>query len=54
MRTSPRCARRGFADTVAIASLTAQFLFINFMNNIARTERDFPADPPSPEIGLGH
>jgi uncharacterized peroxidase-related enzyme len=34
----------GFADPdiVAIAGLTAQFLFTNFMNNIARLQPDFP------------
>lgn len=32
------------ADIVAIAGLTAQFLFTNFMNNIAQVELDFPAD----------
>ncbi len=30
------------ADIVAIAGLTAQFLFTNFMSNIARVELDFP------------
>ena len=36
----------GFADAdiVAIAGLTAQFLFTNFMNNIGEVELDFPAD----------
>src|SRR5690349_19576375 len=29
------------ADVVAIAGLTAQFLFTNFMNNIAQIELDF-------------
>jgi alkylhydroperoxidase family enzyme len=32
------------ADIVAIAGLTAQFLFTNFMSNIAQPEPDFPAD----------
>src|SRR3569832_1224423 len=34
------------ADIVAIAGLTAQFQFTNFMNNIAQVELDFPADVP--------
>jgi uncharacterized peroxidase-related enzyme len=32
------------ADIVAIAGLTAQFLFTNFMSNIGQVELDFPAD----------
>jgi uncharacterized peroxidase-related enzyme len=38
--------RAGFtdADIVAIAGLTAQFLFTNFMSNIGQVELDFPAD----------
>ena len=35
------------ADIVAIAGLTAQFLFTNFMSNIAQAELDFPAVPTS-------
>jgi hypothetical protein len=31
------------ADIVAIAGRTPQFLFTNFMSNIARVELDFPA-----------
>ncbi len=31
------------ADIVAIAGVTAQFLFTNFMSNIAQVELDFPA-----------
>ena len=31
------------ADIVAIAGLTAQFLFTNFMSNISEPELDFPA-----------
>jgi uncharacterized peroxidase-related enzyme len=34
-------------DIVAIAGLTAQFLLINFLNNIAQVELDFPADVPA-------
>ena len=36
----------GFTDTdiVAIAGLTAQFLFTNFMSNISQPELDFPAE----------
>ena len=34
------------ADIVAIAGLTAQFQFTNFVNNIAQVELDFPADVP--------
>jgi uncharacterized peroxidase-related enzyme len=36
----------GFTDAniVAIAGLTAQFLFTNFMNNIAQVDLDFPAE----------
>ena len=39
----------GFSDRdiVAIAGLTAQFLFTNFLNNIAQVELDFPADVPA-------
>lgn len=36
------------ADIVAIAGLTAQFLFTNFMGNIAEVELDFPAVAPAP------
>jgi len=32
------------ADIVAIAGLTAQFLFTNFMSNISQPELDFPAE----------
>jgi uncharacterized peroxidase-related enzyme len=35
------------ADIVAIAGLTAQFLFTNFMSNIAQAELDFPAVAPA-------
>ena len=35
------------ADIVAIAGLTAQFLFTNFMSNISQPELDFPADAPA-------
>jgi uncharacterized peroxidase-related enzyme len=40
----------GFTDAniVAIAGLTAQFLFTNFMSNISQVELDFPAAPPAP------
>jgi alkylhydroperoxidase family enzyme len=36
----------GFTDSdiIAIAGLTAQFLFTNFMNNIAEAELNFPTD----------
>jgi uncharacterized peroxidase-related enzyme len=34
------------ADIVAIAGLTAQFLFTNFMSNISQPELDFPAAGP--------
>jgi alkylhydroperoxidase family enzyme len=39
----------GFSDgdIVAIAGLTAQFLFTNFLNNIAQVELDLPADVPT-------
>ena len=30
-------------DIVAIAGLTAQFLYTNFMSNICQPELDFPA-----------
>jgi uncharacterized peroxidase-related enzyme len=33
-------------DIVAIAGLTAQFLFTNFMSNISQPELDFPAIAP--------
>jgi uncharacterized peroxidase-related enzyme len=38
----------GFTDSdiVAIAGLTAQFLFTNFMSNISQPELDFPAAAP--------
>jgi AhpD family alkylhydroperoxidase len=38
----------GFSDgdIVAISGLTAQFLFTNFLNNIAKVDLDFPADVP--------
>ena len=35
------------ADIVAIAGLTAQFLFTNFMSNISQVELDFPAVAPA-------
>jgi uncharacterized peroxidase-related enzyme len=35
------------SDIVAIAGLTAQFLFTNFMSNIGQIELDFPADVPA-------
>jgi uncharacterized peroxidase-related enzyme len=35
------------ADIVAIAGLTAQFLFTNFMSNISQVELDFPAEAPA-------
>ena len=35
------------ADIVAIAGLTAQFLFTNFMSNISQPELDFPAVAPT-------
>jgi uncharacterized peroxidase-related enzyme len=35
------------ADIVAIAGLTAQFLFTNFMSNISQPELDFPAVVPA-------
>jgi alkylhydroperoxidase family enzyme len=35
------------ADIVAIAGLTAQFLFTNFMSNISQPELDFPAVAPA-------
>jgi alkylhydroperoxidase family enzyme len=35
------------ADIVAIAGLTAQFLFTNFMSNISEVELDFPAEVPA-------
>jgi uncharacterized peroxidase-related enzyme len=34
------------ADIIAIAGLTAQFLFTNFMSGIAQVELDFPAVAP--------
>jgi uncharacterized peroxidase-related enzyme len=34
-------------DIVAIAGLTAQFLFTNFMSNISQPELDFPAVAPA-------
>jgi uncharacterized peroxidase-related enzyme len=34
-------------DIIAIAGLTAQFLFTNFMSNISRPELDFPAVVPA-------
>jgi alkylhydroperoxidase family enzyme len=37
------------ADIVAIAGLTAQFLFTNFMSNISQPELDFPAVAPVQE-----
>jgi uncharacterized peroxidase-related enzyme len=39
----------GFSDgeIVAVAGLVAQFLFTNFINNIAQVELDFPADVPA-------
>jgi uncharacterized peroxidase-related enzyme len=42
-----RAAGFSDGDIVAIAGLTAQFLFTNFMNNIAQVELDFPADVPA-------
>jgi uncharacterized peroxidase-related enzyme len=42
-----RAAGFSDADIVAIAGLTAQFLFTNFLNNIAQVELDFPADVPA-------
>ena len=41
-----RAAGFSDGDIVAIAGLTAQFLFTNFLNNIAQVELDFPADVP--------
>jgi uncharacterized peroxidase-related enzyme len=37
----------GDADIVAIAGLTAQFLFTNFMSNISQVELDFPELVPA-------
>lgn len=37
-----RAAGFSDGDVVAIAGLTAQYLFTNFMNNIAQTKLDFP------------
>jgi hypothetical protein len=34
-------------DIVAIAGLTAQFLFTNFMSNISEVELDFPTEVPA-------
>jgi alkylhydroperoxidase family enzyme len=31
------------ADVVAIVALAAQFLMMNFLNNVARTTADFPS-----------
>jgi uncharacterized peroxidase-related enzyme len=42
-----RAAGFSDGDIVAIAGLTAQFLFTNFLNNIAQVELDFPADVPA-------
>jgi uncharacterized peroxidase-related enzyme len=42
-----RAAGFSDGDIVAIAGLTAQFLFTNFLNNIAQVELDFPADVPT-------
>jgi uncharacterized peroxidase-related enzyme len=39
-----RAAGFSDADIVAMAGLVAQFLMTNFMNNIAETELDFPAE----------
>jgi alkylhydroperoxidase family enzyme len=35
------------ADIVAITGLTAQFLFTNFVNNVAEVELDFPTASPT-------
>jgi uncharacterized peroxidase-related enzyme len=42
-----RAAGFSDADIVAIAGLTAQFLFTNFMSNIVQPALDFPADVPA-------
>jgi uncharacterized peroxidase-related enzyme len=42
-----RAAGFSDGDIVAMAGLTAQFLFTNFLNNIAQVELDFPADVPA-------
>jgi uncharacterized peroxidase-related enzyme len=42
-----RAAGFSDGDIVAIAGLTAQFLFTNFLNNIAQVDLDFPADVPT-------
>ena len=42
-----RAAGFSDGDIVAIAGLTAQFLFTNFLNNIAQVKLDFPADVPA-------
>jgi uncharacterized peroxidase-related enzyme len=45
-----RAAGFSDGDIVAIAGLTAQFLFTNFLNNIAQVELDFPADVPAVRV----
>jgi uncharacterized peroxidase-related enzyme len=42
-----RAAGFSDGDIMAVAALTAQFLFTNFINNIAHVELDFPADVPT-------
>jgi uncharacterized peroxidase-related enzyme len=42
-----RAAGFSDGDIVAMVGLTAQFLFTNFLNNIAQVELDFPADVPA-------